>query len=53
MRTTLILLLVLSASVFLHAGTRAIPVPTPDSLVMTLTGLATVAGFWRWKKLGR
>jgi hypothetical protein len=32
---------------------KATAVPTPDSLVMTLTGLATVAGLWRWKKLGR
>jgi hypothetical protein len=56
MGTTLkgsILLLVVCASGVLHAGTKqAIPVPTPDSLVMTLTGLATLAGAWRWKTRG-
>ena len=54
MRTTLnILVLVLSASVLLNADTgRAIPVPAPDSLVMVLTGLVTLAGALRWKKSG-
>jgi hypothetical protein len=53
MRTMLIALLVLSASVALHAGTKhAIPVPAPDSLVMALTGLVTLAGAWRWKNRG-
>jgi len=47
------LLLVVTASAALYADTRqAIPVPAPDSLVMALTGLAALAGAWRWKKSG-
>jgi len=54
MMTTLkgfILLLVLSASVVLHAEAKhAIPVPAPDSLLMAVTGLVALAGGLGWKK---
>jgi hypothetical protein len=57
MQTTvkgLIMLLVLSASVVLHAEARqAIPVPAPDSLLMAVTGLVALAGAMGWKKLGK
>ena len=50
----LILLLVLSASVVLHAeAKKAIPVPGPDSLLMAATGLVAIAGAYGWKKLNR
>ena len=50
----LILLLVLSASVLVHAEARqAIPVPAPDSLLMAVTGLVALAGAFGFKKLGR